>query len=82
MEPSFIFRDPNMGNMISASNLTMWPSYDTASQKYIRLRGNLSSFPVESHFAASRIQFWNSFLPAISDECSTCPTCGQGDVTS
>ena len=63
-------------------NPTTWPSYDPVGQQYVRLRGDVSEFPVESHYAAQRMRFWNSFVPALSEECETCGRCDQGDVTS
>ena len=68
-----LFRDPNTGN--GPSTLTTWPEYNTDTQKYIRLRDG-ADFPVEDHFAASRVQFWHDLIPVMSKECDkVCPKC-------
>ena len=56
------FSDPNEGETsLSVPGLTTWPTYDTVGQRHIRFQGNVTSLPVESHFAANRMHFWNSF---------------------
>lgn len=68
--------DPNIGE--SPSTLTTWPEYDTDTQKYIRFRADLEPFPVEDHFAAARVNFWQNLVPVISEECDKiCPTCSS-----
>ena len=57
------------------SSLTNWPDYELEGQNYIMLQGNVLSFPVESHFAASRMRFWNTFEPSLHEECETCIPC-------
>ena len=64
-------RNPNLP-ADAALKLTRWPSYNTASQDYIRFDGNLTSFPIEHHYAGSRIHFWNEFFPVLLEECKVC----------
>ena len=67
-------RDPNSDD--GPSTLTTWPEYDTATQKYIRFRADQETFPVEDHFAASRVNFWHHLIPVMSQECDKeCPKC-------
>ena len=61
------FRNPNNGT--KASSLTVWPEYDTVSQKYIRLTSNVTSFSVETRMEANRMHFWNTIVPALENEC-------------
>ena len=58
------FRNPNHGGK-GLSSLTRWPRYDGKYQRYIRLKGGLQDFPIESHYLAKRVYFWNSIIPLI-----------------
>ena len=70
------FRNPNGREDPAASGLTHWPQYDYQAQQYIRFTSNLTSFPVESRYAASRVHFWNEFVPSLEQngdkECQIC----------
>ena len=69
-------------NDVSAPPLTVWPSYDANSQQYIRFHGNMTSFPIESHYVADRFHFWNNFVPALTEACTPkCQSC-DGRYTS
>ena len=58
------------------STLTVWPSYDTSSQQYIRLRANQSI--IDSRYIADRMHFWNTLAPVLMEQCDTdCTRCGQ-----
>lgn len=52
------------------------PAYDAKSQQYIRFHANMTSFPVESHFVADRVHFWNSSVPYLTETCTPkCQSC-------
>ena len=71
------FSNPNMKDSLSSA-LTQWPSYNTSSQQYIRLKANQSAFPIESHYIANRIHFWNTLAPVLMEQCDNdCSKCGQ-----
>lgn len=59
----------NPNNGTKASSLTVWPEYDTVSQKYIRLTSNVTSFSVETRMEANRMHFWNTIVPVLENEC-------------
>lgn len=68
--------DPNTGGE------TTWPQYDTMTQKYIRFQATVSSFPVEDHFAAGRMNFWHNLIPTLDQECDeTCPKCEDEKIS-
>ena len=71
------FRDPNNGTEMSS--LTDWPEYDAVSQKYIRLMTNVTSFPVETRLAATRMNFWNIFVPILEKECDRVCECESSE---
>ena len=62
------FSNPNTGEN-GPSSVTTWPQYDTLFQRFIRLRTNTSSLPIEDHYAAPRMHFWNNLVPILQDNC-------------
>ena len=69
------FSDPNIGHD-GPSSLTPWPEYDTTSQRYIRFRADVKPLPVEHHYAAARVHFWNELVPVLQDNCDKkCQPC-------
>lgn len=58
------------------SPLTSWPHYDVTSQQYIRFKGGLNTYPVETRYTAARMNFWHEFVPVIYGHCDkTCELC-------
>ena len=71
----FFRRNPNDRDA-AASELTSWPQYNSKAQQYIRFTSNLTSFPIECRYAASRVHFWNEYVPTIEQNCDKeCNTC-------
>ena len=68
-------RDPNIGDNGQAT-LTQWPEYNTDTQSYIRFKANMTSFPVENFYVASRVRFWNTLVPQLNENCGKkCKPC-------
>ena len=43
----------------------------------------MTSFPIESRYAASGVHFWNEFVPTLTQNCDKdCPVCDGVDVSS
>ena len=82
---SFLYRyrysNPNVGDD-GQSLLTRWPEYDTTTQSYIRFKGGLDAFPVESHYIADRMNFWLDFVPVIYGRCDVDVCCENNVVQS
>ena len=76
------FRNPN-GIDPAMLELTHWPQYQHQTQQYIRFTSNLTSFPAESRYAASRVHFWNELFPALEKTCDKeCETCESVSVNA
>ena len=75
----FLCRNPNFRDE-GKSELTPWPEYELASQSYVRLKGGLDAFPVESRYIANRMQFWLDFVPVIHGRCDMDDNCCENDI--
>ena len=75
------YRNPNAGDD-GQSSLTLWPEYDTTTLSYIRFKGGLDAFPIESHYVADRMNFWLDFVPVIYGRCDVDVCCEDNIVQS
>ena len=78
---SCFYSDPNMSNK-GTSQLTTWPEYANTAQQYIRFKANVTQHSIESHYAASRIHFWNDLVPVLKEDCGDgCRPCRDKPMT-